>query len=319
MLGTHAPVLNQIKAVKLNKSHALIIAVILFIVIGAGVWVGYQNGLLSQWLPQSTTVTAASGDIVLVQAQPEDLAAADASEQTAMPANAGAGADAAASASDVGGEAVAVATPVAALESAALEQVVISGVAGVGGASLWDDSGALIATLDSAAAIKITAISANRAWLFVQTAAGEGWTPTADVIAYGLGSLQTALLPGVLTTAGAQTADEQVTAAADATLLIVAETVESAQPAAAVSLAATVAADGSNVNIRSAAGTDAAIIAKAADGALYTAIGRNEAGDWLLLQLSDTGGDTGWAAAAYIELSGDVQSLPVVDATDSAS
>jgi hypothetical protein len=53
------------------------------------------------------------------------------------------------------------------------------------------------------------------------------------------------------------------------------------------------------------------VIAKAGDGAEYPAIGRNEASDWLLIQLTDDASDVGWVSAGYVELSGDIQTLPV--------
>ena len=53
---------------------------------------------------------------------------------------------------------------------------------------------------------------------------------------------------------------------------------------------------------------------KATSGAEYPVLGRNQAGDWLLVQLSDDAADTGWVAAEFVQLDGDAGALPVTAA-----
>ena len=79
-------------------------------------------------------------------------------------------------------------------------------------------------------------------------------------------------------------------------------------------LPAKIAATGSRLNVRSGPGTDYQVVAKAGDGTEYQAVGRNTAGDWLLLQLSADTNDVGWVSAGYVEVSGDIQTLPIESA-----
>ena len=211
----------------------------------------------------------------------------------------------------------------------------ISGVAGVKGASVWSDDGNLVGTLDSGSLVSIRARTSDSAWLSVETEAGAGWVQAPAVIAYGLQRLATAMLPDAVALANIQAAlVPAATAATDANILAVAlpgagssdavaadaapattSSVDSSQPVndASGQLTAKVAATDSRLNIRSGPGTDYLVIAKAGDGEEYNVIGRNNAGDWLLLQLSDDTSDVGWASAGYIELSGNSQTLPVAE------
>jgi uncharacterized protein YraI len=300
MLGTQATLAREIKGFKLQRGQAWIIAVALLALVGVGGWWSYQNGLWSQWLPVAQPVTAASGEIVIEQMQAAALPAEQAENAAAV-------------AAQTASTATAAATPAAVMA----EPVVIAGVAGVNGTAVWDDAGHLIGTLGSGALLDIKASAAERAWLLVETADGTGWVRAAEVIAYGLGRLPAALLPGAVVAAGTAaptlvTGDAAVTAVSvDAGSAPAAA--ESAASAPAVALAAVVATgDGSNLNVRSGPGTDYAAVAKAADGSQYQAVGRSAGGDWLLLQLSEDAADVGWAAAAYLELGGDLQTLPVV-------
>jgi uncharacterized protein YgiM (DUF1202 family) len=110
---------------------------------------------------------------------------------------------------------------------------------------------------------------------------------------------------------GAGSSDAAAADAAPATT----SSADSSQPvnAASSQLTAKVAATDSKLNIRSGPGTDYLVIAKAGDGQEYNVIGRNDAGDWLLLQLGDGTSDVGWVSADYIGLSGNSQSLPVAE------
>lgn len=335
MLGTQATLPREIKSFKPHKGQVWIIAIVLLALVGVGGWWSYQNGLLGQWLPAVAPVTAASGEIIIEQAQPVALpvgqaaaqAAGQAADQTAQAANAQVVTGAAETVAETAAEAVA--TPA----TATSEPVVITGVAGVNGAVVWDDAGNVIGTLDSGALLDVKASAADRAWLLVETASGAGWVQSSEVIAYGLGRLETVLLPGAVAASTQATTSAPADGAADASvtsvtaatvddgsvLAVTAEDVAvSGQPASAVALMATVTGTGSNLNIRSGPGTDYAVVAKAADGSQHQAVGRNEAGDWLLLQLSDDAANVGWAASEYIELGGDLQTLPAANVTVSA-
>lgn len=75
---------------------------------------------------------------------------------------------------------------------------------------------------------------------------------------------------------------------------------------------------GSNINVRSGPGTNNSVLRGLSSGATVTAEGRNNAGDWVRIQLPD--GGTGWVSAPLVTIDGDVMALAVVDAsvTDAA-
>ena len=81
-------------------------------------------------------------------------------------------------------------------------------------------------------------------------------------------------------------------------------------------LTAFVVAGGDHLNIRSGPNTAAVVLALADDGAALSVIGRNAAGDWLQIQISAVAEDVGWVAAAYMEVNGSVNDLPMVEASD---
>ena len=304
MLGAHATLGSSLKgsrlgAVKLHKRQVLIVGVLLLAVVGG--WWAVQSGALGGWLSPATSVTAASGQIVIQQGTPAILTASQTQNQSgqtvAAPVNVASATETAA-------------TETAATETAtaaAVEPVSVAGVAGVNGASVWDDAGNLLVTLDSGALVTVQASAGDGAWLSVQTAVGEGWTPASSIIAYGLGRLTSVVLPdGVLAAANtsiAATSDAETTAAA-------APTAADTDAQSVAALIAQVTGVGTHLNIRSGPGTEYGVIAEAADGATYMAVGRNAAGDWLLLQIGDDAGSTGWASASYVALSGDLQVLP---------
>ncbi len=75
----------------------------------------------------------------------------------------------------------------------------------------------------------------------------------------------------------------------------------------AVSISST---DVSVVNLRSGPSTSASVRTTARVGELFSAIGRNQAGDWILVQNARV---QGWIAASLAAANGDLQALPVVE------
>jgi hypothetical protein len=135
-----------------------------------------QNG-------QGTSTAADSGNAAAVAADGPQATIGSTAPAVASEAGTGAAAQAEAT------EATSPATVPAA------QQVVISGVAGVKGASVWSDDGNLVGTLDSGSLVSIRARTSDSAWLSVETEAGTGWIQAPAVIAYGLQRLATAMLP----------------------------------------------------------------------------------------------------------------------------
>lgn len=71
----------------------------------------------------------------------------------------------------------------------------------------------------------------------------------------------------------------------------------------------------SGINVRGGAGTNFAVVAGLDAGDVVVANGRNEAGDWVRIQLPDDAG-IGWVYVPLITVNGDVTSLNVVSADD---
>jgi uncharacterized protein YraI len=185
---------------------------------------------------------------------------------------------------------------------------------------LWNDDGTLLVTLESGSLLTVKARTSDGAWLAVAADAGSGWAQASTVIAYGLHNLATAALPAAVAAANAQAgpAADPSTAGASLSLADLVPTSSSAgdaQPAqtASVQLTAKVAVIGSRLNVRSGPGASYEVVAKAADGAEYQAVGRSTAGDWLLLQLSADTSDVGWVSAGFVEVSGDIHTLPIAN------
>ncbi len=316
MLGTRTTYSTEIRAAKPHSWRIPIIVVAVLVVIGAGGWWMVQNG-------QGTSTGAGPGTTAAVAA--DGLQATIGRAAPTVVGDTGTAATAQLGAAQATSQATA----------PAAQQVVISGVAGVKGASVWNDDGNLVGTLDSGSLVSIRARTSDSAWLSVETEAGAGWVQAPAVIAYGLQRLATAMLPDAVALANIQAAlVPAATAATDANILAVAlpgagssdaaaadavpATTSSADSSQSVKdasgqLTAKVAAADSRLNIRSGPGTDYLVIAKAGDGEEYNVIGRNNAGDWLLLQLSDDTRDVGWASTSFIELSGNSQTLPVAE------
>lgn len=328
MLGTQATYSTEIRAAKPRSWRTPIILVVLLVLIGAGGWWMVQNG-------QGTSSATDPGNAAAVAVAADGLQAIIDSAAPAAAGEVGTAADAQAE----------MAQSISQATAPAAQQVVSSGIAGVKGASVWGDDGNFAGTLDSGSLVTIKARTSDSAWLSVETEAGSGWIQAPAVIAYGLQRLATAVLPdavalanmqATLTPAGATTTDATTTdtdvlavalldagssdaVAADAapatTSSATASSADSSQPVndGSGQLTATVAAADSRLNVRSGPGTDYLVIAKAGDGEEYNVIGRNNTGDWLLLQLRDDTSDVGWVSAGYVELSGNSQTLPVAD------
>lgn len=67
-----------------------------------------------------------------------------------------------------------------------------------------------------------------------------------------------------------------------------------------------------NLNLRGGPSTNNAVVGSLTAGQVVTAEGRNEAGDWLLL---DVDGEAAWVFAPLVTVDGDIMTLDVVDST----
>ena len=314
----------------------------LALVAGGGWWAN-QEGLLSQWLaPVAQTASSVSTGVQAQPgqggqtgmmtstltsgndrpdgrpAQPDGQAPPDGFP--APPDGQALAVDAVSGASDTSNgtgvaataEAVTATATSAAATTAASRMVTIPAVAGVKGSQLFDDGGTLVTTLESGASVLVTGRSADSSWLSVTSDAGDGWVQAKQLIIYGLARLSVAETPaavvaaaGNLATAAAAASDSSPITATGTLTAVTAST----DAASETTLFAKVSTDQGRLNIRSGSGTDYAVVATGKDGATYTVLGRNDAGDWLELQLD--GIEPGWASSAYLKVDGDVSQLPV--------
>ncbi len=143
----------------------------------------------------------------------------------------------------------------------------------------------------------LTALSAGSAgqWIEVSTDDGQrGWVASAEVL--------TLQVPTVTPTVAAATAASTPTA--------------TAAPTPDYPLATVTELGTQRLNVRSGPAADAPVIAKAGSGDVYPVRARNDAGDWLQLQLNDATNGWGWVTARFVNLDGDMDTLPVSDAVN---
>lgn len=222
----------------------------------------------------------------------------------------------------------------------------IVAVVGAQGASLYDEPGGAEArTLPVGTALTADARSADGAFLRVRANGGAtGWVETARVVAFNAQSLPVAggaaqetggappAIESIVTPTRAQpgaTAQPAEEAPGNPPAVVTVEPVEEAatrDPLAPESAAprptprddgrprAVVQMTGLRLNVRAAPNTDATIVAKALPREEFIVLGRNAAGDWVQIELSDVEEGVGWVAADYVTTSVPLADLPVVGA-----
>jgi len=221
------------------------------------------------------------------------------------------------------------ATPVLALP------VTIVAIAGGDGATLLAlDGDAPAQGLPTGSRLTLTARTADGAWLVAEIDGEQRWVSRADVIAFNLDRLELVAATPPATATATAGSDEAVLPAAviaadgmTATAVITATTVEDGGvdgPAAAATSTDAIAGASSTavpvtatldmgkasaLNVRSGpSAAYARVGAIAADDALVITA-RNAAGDWLFGTAA--GADlTGWVAANYLVVTGDIDELP---------
>ena len=70
-----------------------------------------------------------------------------------------------------------------------------------------------------------------------------------------------------------------------------------------------------SLNVRAGPGTNFPVVAGVRQGQTLTLLARNEAGDWLQIELSTAPEGFGWVFAPLVNVSGDIEQLPVSDQT----
>jgi hypothetical protein len=69
---------------------------------------------------------------------------------------------------------------------------------------------------------------------------------------------------------------------------------------------------GVRLNVRAGPGTEYDIVARAAAGVEFNAIGRTEESDWVQVAIADLPSGNGWVSAFYVTVSGSLELVPVV-------
>lgn len=149
-----------------------------------------------------------------------------------------------------------------------------------GGATLWNEAGAQVAKLEPAAHLRAAYRTPDGGWFFVYNDAGvNGWAAAEELIVVGGADLPVREISG-----------------------------RPGQP-----VTATVGNIGALLRVRTGPSTTFPILIKVRPGDEFTVLGRNSAGDWLKIRLTDAPAASGWVAAAYVITSAPVESLPVVE------
>ncbi|MEM7132990.1 MAG: SH3 domain-containing protein [Chloroflexota bacterium] len=204
------------------------------------------------------------------------------------------------------------------------------------------DDGNVLETIQSGTPLKITKQSEDGEWFFANIGDLAGWVEAEAVLAFGTGNLPTEPLTisieeisvvapptsdeasdGAQQTAGT---DESLSVAIDNAPIQFASTAGTdSNPATLVqtdvsevdvveadvteAVVGTVTLVDSRLNVRSAPTTSSTIVAKAYPDEEFIVQAQDETGDWLQIVLAEN--TFGWVSAAYVELSGLLEALPI--------
>lgn len=208
----------------------------------------------------------------------------------------------------------------------ALSRPTSLGIAAGGAGFFAAPGGALIQSLPAGETLTITGRSADGGWYAAYLGDGRaGWIAAGSVRIFGdpeeLEIVNESISPGIVATLIAE-ANRPVTpipTTAPATRVPTAQAAATsasptqpaqAQPAPTAERPAgplaTVIVDG--VNVRAGPGTEFDIVGSLVRDASMQLVGRNEAGDWVQIEMP---GGTGWVFAQLIQASVDVETLPI--------
>ena len=213
-----------------------------------------------------------------------------------------------------------------AVSLAVFSRPTVLGILSGGGLLYAAPAGPIAANLRVGATLTITGRSADRVWFAAYLGDGTaGWVPAAQVRVFGdanqLETVQESLGPALVATLIAEASKPQVpistvvvrltatttaATAADASLQTT-----PAPPAAAPAItgpAITIIVEGAN--LRAGPGTDFPVVGGLYQDEKAPLLGRNQAGDWLQVQLPET---TAWIFAPLVQTSLPIAELPLID------
>lgn len=289
------------------------IAIVAIAVLGAGAWMLWLTPDLTSVPTVNTTttnmLTETAGSAPVLETDTEDGQALDPHPLLEPAVAAAAATD---EALIVDEAATDTAEEHSAMSTAAQSSHHIVTIAGLDGTQVWQD-GVLLQTVPVGTRITATARSTDSLWLYVQTDGIEGWAEVAQLYAFGLDSLP--LVEAVPAVDAAVNSDLDRTIFSAEFGLEVEEaaemTTEDMQATAEMAVNAVVTLADARLNVRSGPTTESTIIAKAYPDEEFTALARDESGDWLQLAFLDVEGGFGWVSATYVALSEPIETLPV--------
>ncbi len=156
----------------------------------------------------------------------------------------------------------------------------------IDGANLWqNDDGAFVAHFEAGKRLTAAYRTEESEWFFVYDDDGvHGWAAAEELLVVGGDSLPVGEFLSDPTTE---------------------EIIEK--------VVVTVNTVGVRLNVRAGPGTEYEIVAKAAAGVEFNAIGRTEASDWIQVVIADLPSGNGWVSAFFVTVSGSLDLVPVVE------
>ncbi len=187
------------------------------------------------------------------------------------------------------------------------------GILAAGGILYTAPNGAARTNLQVGATLTITGRSADSAWFAAYLADGTaGWVPAAQVRVFGdtsqLETVNESLGPAVVATLIAQASQPQTPITLPSATPAVPPAVTPAVPLAVTPAVITVIVEGAN--LRAGPGTDYPVVGGLYQDAQAPLLGRNQAGDWLQLQLPE---GPAWIYAPLVQTTTPIPDLPTID------
>lgn len=159
-------------------------------------------------------------------------------------------------------------------------------LARIEGANLWqNDDGSLVAHFEAGKRLTAAYRTEEGEWFFVYDDDGiHGWAAAEELLVVGGDTLPVGEFLSDPTTE---------------------EVIEK--------VVVTVNTVGVRLNVRAGPGTEYDIVARAASGVEFNAIGRTEASDWVQVAIADLPSGHGWVSAFFVTVTGSLEQVPVVE------
>lgn len=206
------------------------------------------------------------------------------------------------------------AQPASAASRSTQRRSVLAVVRGNGATLRNSPSGGTLRSLPVGTMMSTTGRDAAGTWLFGETRDGDaGWVAADRVVAFGQEDLPQVDASGAAIGTGSAGASN-ASASGSAPAGSAAASVSSARrpaPANPRNLPiATVATDGSRLNIRGGPGTQYAIVGKAQRGEQFVVIGQSANSGWYQIEVPDLGNRSAWISARYATLDRAASGVP---------